>query len=113
MGRLRGGAVRRLFVGSTVFFVNFRFTKNRIRQALLQVRILLYAQAPIQTWPPGRPYEIAVMSRYLIEVGARLVVAGPTAWKAIRARDTNVLVATSRSISSGFAIMSSQTPRPT
>src|SRR5687768_6341687 len=51
-------------------------------------------------------YEIAVMSRYLIEVGLRGWSWPPDrVAKAIRARDTNVLVAEVKQHLVGFAIM--------
>ena len=51
-------------------------------------------------------YEIAVMSRYLIEVGLRGWTWPPErVGKAIRARDTNVLVADVKQHLVGFAIM--------
>jgi ribosomal-protein-alanine N-acetyltransferase len=55
---------------------------------------------------PADAYEIAVMSRYLIEVGLRGWSWPPErVAKAIRARDTNVLVAEVRQHLIGFAIM--------
>lgn len=55
---------------------------------------------------PADAYEIAVMSRYLIEVGLRGWTWHPErVAKAIRARDTNVLVATVKNVLVGFAIM--------
>ena len=55
---------------------------------------------------PADAYEIAVMSRYLIEVGLRGWSWPPDrVAKAIRARDTNVLVADVRQHLIGFAIM--------
>lgn len=55
---------------------------------------------------PADAYEIAVMSRYLIEVGLRGWSWPPDrVAKAIRARDTNVLVADVRQHLVGFAIM--------
>jgi ribosomal-protein-alanine N-acetyltransferase len=51
-------------------------------------------------------YEIAVMSRYLVEVGLRGWSWHPErVSKAIRARDTNVVVAEVKNILVGFAIM--------
>lgn len=51
-------------------------------------------------------YEIAVMSRYLVEVGLRGWTWHPDrVAKAIRARDTNVVVATAGTHVVGFAIM--------
>ena len=51
-------------------------------------------------------YEIAVMSRYLIEVGLRGWTWPPErVGKAIRARDTNVVVADVKQHLVGFAIM--------
>jgi [ribosomal protein S18]-alanine N-acetyltransferase len=51
-------------------------------------------------------YEIAVMSRYLVEVGLRGWSWHPErVSKAIRARDTNVVVAEIKNILVGFAIM--------
>lgn len=51
-------------------------------------------------------YEIAVMSRYLIEVGLRGWTWHPErVAKAIRARDTNVVVATAATHVVAFAIM--------
>jgi ribosomal protein S18 acetylase RimI-like enzyme len=55
---------------------------------------------------PADAYEIAVMSRYLIEVGLRGWTWPPErVGKAIRGRDTNVLVADVRQHLVGFAIM--------
>lgn len=55
---------------------------------------------------PADAYEIAVMSRYLIEVGLRGWTWPPErVGKAIRARDTNVLVADVKHHLVGFAIM--------
>jgi ribosomal-protein-alanine N-acetyltransferase len=55
---------------------------------------------------PADAYEIAVMSRYLIEVGLRGWTWPPErVGKAIRARDTNVLVADVKQHLVGFAIM--------
>jgi ribosomal protein S18 acetylase RimI-like enzyme len=55
---------------------------------------------------PGDAYEIAVMSRCLIEVGLRGWSWHPErVAKAIRARDTNVLVAEAAGNTVGFAIM--------
>ncbi len=55
---------------------------------------------------PSDAYEIAVMSRYLIEVGLRGWTWPPErVGKAIRARDTNVLVADVKRHLVGFAIM--------
>ena len=55
---------------------------------------------------PADAYEIAVMSRYLIEVGLRGWSWPPDrVAKAIRARDTNVLVADVKQHLVGFAIM--------
>ena len=55
---------------------------------------------------PADAYEIAVMSRYLIEVGLRGWSWPPDrVAKAIRARDTNVLVAEVKPHLVGFAIM--------
>ncbi|HXF66175.1 MAG TPA: GNAT family N-acetyltransferase [Burkholderiales bacterium] len=55
---------------------------------------------------PADAYEIAVMSRYLIEVGLRGWSWPPErVLRAIRARDTNVLVAEVRGNLVGFAIM--------
>jgi len=55
---------------------------------------------------PADAYEIAVMSRYLIEVGLRGWSWHPErVAKAIRARDTDVLVATVKDLLVGFAIM--------
>ena len=55
---------------------------------------------------PADAYEIAVMSRYLIEVGLRGWSWPPErVVKAIRARDTNVLAAEVRGHLVGFAIM--------
>ncbi len=55
---------------------------------------------------PADAYEIAVMSRYLIEVGLRGWTWSPErVAKAIRSRTTNVLVAESRRKLIGFAIM--------
>ena len=55
---------------------------------------------------PADAYEIAVMSRYLIEVGLRGWTWPPErVAKAIRARDTNVLAADVRQHLVGFAIM--------
>jgi ribosomal-protein-alanine N-acetyltransferase len=55
---------------------------------------------------PADAYEIAVMSRYLIEVGLRGWTWPPErVGKAIRGRDTNVLVADVKQHLVGFAIM--------
>lgn len=55
---------------------------------------------------PADAYEIAVMSRYLIEVGLRGWSWPPErVLRAIRARDTNVLVAEVKGNLVGFAIM--------
>jgi len=55
---------------------------------------------------PADAYEIAVMSRYLIEVGLRGWTWPPErVAKAIRARDTNVLVADVKESVVAFAIM--------
>ncbi|MBI1965631.1 MAG: GNAT family N-acetyltransferase [Betaproteobacteria bacterium] len=55
---------------------------------------------------PADAYEIAVMSRYLIEVGLRGWSWPPErVVKAIRARDTNVLAAEVKGHLIGFAIM--------
>ncbi len=55
---------------------------------------------------PADAYEIAVMSRYLIEVGLRGWTWPPErVAKAIRARDTNVLAADVKQHLVGFAIM--------
>jgi ribosomal protein S18 acetylase RimI-like enzyme len=55
---------------------------------------------------PADAYEIAVMSRYLIEVGLRGWTWPPErVAKAIRARDTNVLVVDVKQHLVGFAIM--------
>ena len=55
---------------------------------------------------PSDAYEIAVMSRYLIEVGLRGWTWPPErVAKAIKARDTNVVVAEVRRHVVGFAIM--------
>jgi ribosomal protein S18 acetylase RimI-like enzyme len=55
---------------------------------------------------PADAYEIAVMSRYLIEVGLRGWTWPPErVGKAVRARDTNVLVADVKRHVVGFAIM--------
>ena len=55
---------------------------------------------------PADAYEIAVMSRYLIEIGLRGWSWPPErVAKAIRARDTDVLVAEAREHLVGFAIM--------
>lgn len=55
---------------------------------------------------PADAYEIAVMSRYLIEVGLRGWTWPPErVAKAVRARDTNVLVADVKEHLVGFAIM--------
>ena len=55
---------------------------------------------------PADAYEIAVMSRYLIEVGLRGWTWPPErVGKAIRARDTNVVVADVNRHLVGFAIM--------
>src|ERR1700752_2911179 len=55
---------------------------------------------------PADAYEIAVMSRYLIEVGLRGWSWPPDrVAKAIRARDTNVLVAEVHPHLVGYAIM--------
>ena len=55
---------------------------------------------------PADAYEIAVMSRYLIEVGLRGWTWHPDrVGKAIRARDTNVVVATVATHVVAFAIM--------
>jgi ribosomal-protein-alanine N-acetyltransferase len=55
---------------------------------------------------PADAYEIAVMSRYLIEVGLRGWTWPPDrVAKMIKARDTNVLVAEVRQHVVGFAIM--------
>ena len=55
---------------------------------------------------PSDAYEIAVMSRYLIEVGLRGWTWPPErVAKAIRARDTNVLVADVKDNLIAFAIM--------
>ena len=55
---------------------------------------------------PADAYEIAVMSRYLIEVGLRGWTWPPErVEKAVGARDTNVLVADIREHLVGFAIM--------
>ncbi|MBI2509870.1 MAG: GNAT family N-acetyltransferase [Betaproteobacteria bacterium] len=55
---------------------------------------------------PADAYEIAVMSRYLIEVGLRGWSWPPErVVKAIRARDTNVLAAAVKGHLIGFAIM--------
>jgi ribosomal protein S18 acetylase RimI-like enzyme len=55
---------------------------------------------------PADAYEIAVMSRYLIEVGLRGWTWPPErVVKAVRARDTNVLAADVKQHLVGFAIM--------
>ena len=55
---------------------------------------------------PADAYEIAVMSRYLIEVGLRGWTWPPErVGKAVRARDTNVVVADVKQHLVGFAIM--------
>jgi len=55
---------------------------------------------------PADAYEIAVMSRYLVEVGLRGWSWPPErVARAIRARDTNVVVAEVKSNLVGFAIM--------
>ena len=55
---------------------------------------------------PADAYEIAVMSRYLIEVGLRGWTWPPErVGKAIKARDTNVVVADVKQHLVGFAIM--------
>ena len=55
---------------------------------------------------PADAYEIAVMSRYLIEIGLRGWTWPPErVAKSILARDTNVLVAEAREHLVGFAIM--------
>ena len=55
---------------------------------------------------PADAYEIAVMSRYLVEVGLRGWTWHPErVGKAIRARDTNVVVATAATHIVAFAIM--------
>jgi len=55
---------------------------------------------------PADAYEIAVMSRYLIEVGLRGWTWPPErVAKAVRARETNVLVADVNQHVVGFAIM--------
>lgn len=55
---------------------------------------------------PADAYEIAVMSRYLVEVGLRGWTWHPErVVKAIRARDTNVVVATAATHIVAFAIM--------
>ncbi len=55
---------------------------------------------------PADAYEIAVMSRYLIEVGLRGWTWPPErVAKAIKARDTNVVVAEVKQHVIGFAIM--------
>jgi len=55
---------------------------------------------------PADAYEIAMMSRYLIEIGLRGWSWHPDrVIKAIRARETMVLVAEEKNILSGFAIM--------
>jgi ribosomal-protein-alanine N-acetyltransferase len=55
---------------------------------------------------PGDAYEIAVMSRYLIEVGLRGWTWPPErVAKSIKARDTNVLVVDVKNTRVGFAIM--------
>ena len=55
---------------------------------------------------PGDAYEIAVMSRYLIEVGLRGWTWPPErVVKAIKARNTNVLVVDVKQHLVGFAIM--------
>lgn len=55
---------------------------------------------------PADAYEIAVMSRYLIEVGLRGWTWPPErVAKAIRARETNVLAVDARQHLVGFAIM--------
>jgi ribosomal-protein-alanine N-acetyltransferase len=55
---------------------------------------------------PGDAYEIAVMSRYLIEVGLRGWTWPPErVAKSIKARDTNVLVVEVKETLVGFAIM--------
>jgi ribosomal-protein-alanine N-acetyltransferase len=55
---------------------------------------------------PADAYEIAVMSRYLVEVGLRGWSWNPErVAKAIRARDTNVVVATAATHVVAFAIM--------
>jgi [ribosomal protein S18]-alanine N-acetyltransferase len=55
---------------------------------------------------PADAYEIAVMSRYLIEVGLRGWTWPPErVGKVIKARDTNVLVVDVRQHLVGFAIM--------
>jgi ribosomal protein S18 acetylase RimI-like enzyme len=55
---------------------------------------------------PADAYEVAVMSRYLIEVGLRGWAWHPQrVVKAIRSRDTDVLVAEVRGNLVGFAIM--------
>lgn len=55
---------------------------------------------------PADAYEIAVMSRYLIEVGLRGWTWPPErVGKAIKARDTNVVIADVRKHLVGFAIM--------
>lgn len=55
---------------------------------------------------PADAYEIAVMSRYLVEVGLRGWSWHPErVAKAVRTRDTSVLVATVKANLVGFAIM--------
>jgi len=55
---------------------------------------------------PADAYEIAVMSRYLIEVGLRGWTWPPErVGKAIKARDTNVVIADVKQHLVGFAIM--------
>ena len=64
------------------------------------------AQSVIRLATPADAYEIAVMSRYLVEVGLRGWSWPPErVAKAIRARSTLVVVAEVRSHLVGFAIM--------
>jgi len=69
MGRFKGRRGAPPFCWFHVFFVNFPLHETD-RQALLQVRILLMP-TPHTDLASRRRYEIAVMSRYLIEVGLR------------------------------------------
>src|SRR4029077_8306661 len=73
---------------------------------ILRVRTLLMRTPIYRLGVPADAYEIAVMSRYLIEVGLRGWSCPPDrVAKAIRARDTNVLVADVKQHLVGFAIM--------
>jgi ribosomal-protein-alanine N-acetyltransferase len=76
------------------------------------VQLAVFPTSHLMTAPVFRlaqvsdAYEIAVMSRYLIEVGLRGWTWHPErVAKAIRARDTNVVVATAATHVVAFAIM--------